>query len=108
MLGVVGISLTDFDQLDWPQVESISSAYQNKEQEVRQTTWEQTRQLMLVTIRPHLKKGTKISPQDILKFPWDSGSGDNILSEEDAQATAQKLNDYWEKLDKKKNRDVEQ
>jgi len=44
--------------------------------------WERTRWLAAVTLQPHAKKGTRLKPTDIAKFPWDKkakGKSDNKL-----------------------------
>ena len=101
MIGAVGLSPTAFDELDWSQVESISAAYHSKEDKVFRTGWEQTRQIMLVTIRPHLKKGVKLKLTDVLEFPWEKTATEEILSPEQAVETAKDLNKFWERLDQK-------
>lgn len=108
MIGVVGMSLTDFDTLIWPQVEAISTAYHAREERESQRSWEQTRMIMWQVIRPHLKKGAKLYPKDVLPFSWDASAAPALQDEASAQQTAKELDDFWERLDKKKNRDVEQ
>jgi len=44
-------------------------ALQVHEQEKQE--WERVRWLAAVLLQPHAKKGTRIKPTDIAKFPWD-------------------------------------
>jgi hypothetical protein len=44
--------------------------YELEEQRQRQE-WERTRWLAMITITPHVKKGSVKKPQDITRFPWE-------------------------------------
>lgn len=60
------------------------------EQTREQQQWERTRWLAAVVLQPHAKKGTRIKPTDIAKFPWDK----KAKSKGDAQLLAATLKQW--------------
>jgi hypothetical protein len=49
----------------------MQKAYFKKEQTKTQESWEQTRWLATLFLQPHMKKGKKLKPTDLAKFPWE-------------------------------------
>lgn len=43
----------------------------NREESYRKEEWERWRWSTSVLITPHLKKGRKVGPRDLIEFPWE-------------------------------------
>ncbi len=55
--------------------------------------WERTRWAAMVSMQPHLKKGTTLKPTDLIKFEWDK------KKQEAKQTTAEEKAAKWAKWD---------
>lgn len=55
---------------------------------------------MWTTLLPHQKKGQKLKPSDVLKFPWEEQRKNKVLSKEEKERLAAEI---WAKVDAKKN-----
>tara|TARA_R110002020_G_scaffold154529_8_gene334424 strand:- start:1320 stop:1625 length:306 start_codon:yes stop_codon:yes gene_type:complete len=49
----------------------MQKAYYKKEQQKTQESWEQTRWIAAVLLQPHMKKGKRMKPTELVKFPWE-------------------------------------
>jgi len=59
-----------------------AEGFQDLQQYKQREHWERTRWLAAIVLQPHAKKGTRIKPTDIAKFPWEKKQqtkGDNRL-----------------------------
>lgn len=70
-LGYLGWSIDQF----WDALpREFMNAYRGKlasEERQHRTTWEASRWVAAVLLGPHLKKGSKLNPTDLAKFPWE-------------------------------------
>lgn len=69
--------------------------------------WERTRWLAGMNIQPHLKKGTKMKPTDLCRFPWDPKPKSSKLDEKQKRLNAEaflNLKKRKEKLKKEKEK----
>lgn len=49
----------------------MQKAHHKKVQQKTQESWEQTRWIAAVLLQPHMKKGKRMKPTDLVKFPWE-------------------------------------
>ena len=58
--------------------------------------WEQTRQLMWACMAPHQKKGSNLTPQKLMPFPWEKDA--DIVQKEELEALkaqVEKQQEWW-------------
>ena len=48
-----------------------AQGFHDLEENRERQQWERTRWLGALLLQPHAKKGTRMKPTDIAKFPWD-------------------------------------
>lgn len=71
-VGKAGIPITDVYALEVDELSEILRAWSDKEDAEYKDRWERTRFLALTALLPYQKKGKRLRPTDIAKFPWDS------------------------------------
>ncbi|PKO97075.1 MAG: hypothetical protein CVU12_02055 [Bacteroidetes bacterium HGW-Bacteroidetes-7] len=80
-LGVIGLSLKDFDSLTPSEFEEIYKAYDNYQTQVNKLTqrsaWMRTRFIAKSIFQVHSKK--VIKDQDILEFDWEKTQEQNTI-----------------------------
>lgn len=69
-VGVVGLSLTDFEALTPGECDAVCGAYHNASDVRERAAWERTRMTAYSAASPYLKH--KTSPQKFLPLPWDN------------------------------------
>ena len=91
--GEVGLNIDYFYSLTPREFSNILTGYRKKEDEAFKDRWQQTRMLMHTMVLPNLKKGQKLSPQQLLEFPWET-------KENKTQSKHQKKNneDFWNRV----------
>ncbi|MDE5726664.1 MAG: hypothetical protein K2H94_00885 [Duncaniella sp.] len=70
-VGCIGMSHDDFCKCTFGEFESICKAWREMAERQNRDAWERTRTMATLTIQPHLKKGCKITPEQLLPLPWD-------------------------------------
>lgn len=45
--------------------------FRRKQEWLQQQEWERSRWLATLMMQPHLKKGSKLKPTDLVVFPWE-------------------------------------
>lgn len=68
-VGCVGMSLDDFCALDFDEFEAVTRAWTEMRESQERQEWERMRMLATIGIQPHAKK--KLTPAQLLPFPWD-------------------------------------
>jgi hypothetical protein len=53
--------------------------------------WERIRWQTSVLLSPHMKKGSKMKPKDLIEFPWEAEKKKPKMSKEDAMKVIHKL-----------------
>ena len=53
--------------------------------------WEQTRWLATSLITPHLKKGKRLKPSDLIKFPWENETVDPAPSKHEREESLRRI-----------------
>lgn len=69
-VGTIGMSLADWSTLSPDEYEAVCKAYNERVTQQGQEDWERARTLALFVCQPYSKK--RLSPSDIIKFPWDN------------------------------------
>tara|TARA_R110000796_G_scaffold153325_3_gene269859 strand:+ start:216 stop:437 length:222 start_codon:yes stop_codon:yes gene_type:complete len=64
-----------------PELELVALGRQKALQEHEQSEWERTRWLACCMLQPHAKKGRKLKPSDLMKFPWDKKEKETTADE---------------------------
>ena len=65
------MSHDDFCRCTFGEFESICKAWRERIEGQNREAWERARTIAAIIIQPHLKKGSKITPQQLLPLPWD-------------------------------------
>lgn len=99
--------MAEFEALSFKSFYTISKAYNNKCQRALQLSWEQTRNLMWTNLLPHQKKGSNLKPQDVLQFTWEQ-ENKQVLTPQEQQQQLLEAKAFWDKVDSKKDGEVEQ
>lgn len=68
-LGCIHLSYDDFCRLTPVEFEHVYKEYRDKLEIDRKDDWARMRMLAAIVVQPHLKK--KITPQQLLPFPWE-------------------------------------
>jgi hypothetical protein len=85
--------------LSFKQWHNISKGYYDKIERQTRLQWETTRMLMYVTLLPHKKKGSDLTPQEMFPFNWDTENNLNKVVD------IPKVEDVLESKKRWKNRD---
>ena len=82
----------------------MQKAFYKKQEQRTQESWEQTRWLATFVLQPHMKKGKKLQPKDLAKFPWETDKEQKTKREE-IEAQMKYAVELYNKIDngKKKN-----
>ncbi len=91
-VGVIGMRLDDFDAMTLREFEAVADAHREHNEGIMRDAWERMRLHAGIVIQPHCKK--KLSPKDLLSFPWDKKkSADEVpqLSREEHEARFRRL-----------------
>ena len=67
------MSVSDVYLLDVEELGCIIKAWSEREESLYRDRWERTRFMAHCFLSPYQKKGKKLKPTDIVRFPWDSG-----------------------------------
>lgn len=94
--GRMGMSISYLYSLTPRQFDNIQQGWNANLEMSTKTSWEQTRKLFEVIIRPHLKDKNKTA-FDLLPFPWDIKEKE---SEEKEQESFEEMADRWSEIDK--------
>ena len=64
------MSLSDFEALSPVEFRAVCERYRQAEEERLHDRWERMRLLATIVVQPSLRK--KMTPRQLLKFPWDT------------------------------------
>lgn len=68
-LGVVGMRLADFCQLSPDEFSAVCEAFAQRQDALREDSWEMMRLHASISVQPHLTK--RVTPAQLLPLPWD-------------------------------------
>ena len=69
-VGNIGLPYNDFCGLTPEEFGHVYEAYSSQREADRKDSWERARLMTTIMIQPHLKK--KLTPQQLLRLPWDA------------------------------------
>lgn len=87
-VGCIGMSHDDFCKCTFGEFESICKAWREMTERESREAWERARTIAAILIQPHVKKGNKVTPQQLISLPWDkkqkrrSGKTPELTAEE--------------------------
>lgn len=64
-----GLSFRDFCRLTFDEMEEVLRVSRERREQTMRDEWERMRMHAVMTMQPHCKK--RLSPQTLLKFPWE-------------------------------------
>lgn len=70
-VGCIGMSHDDFCKCTFDEFESICKAWRDMNDRENREAWERARTIATILIQPHVKKGNKVTPQQLISLPWD-------------------------------------
>jgi hypothetical protein len=70
-LGCIHLTYDDFCRLGFEEFAAVFKAYADQRDAAYRDRWERMRLLASIVIQPHLAKNAKITPERLLRFPWD-------------------------------------
>lgn len=80
-MGILGLSLEDFEALTPDEFSAVAAAGKRKGEE----EWERTRALACWMLQPYAGKGKSIRPEDLVRFPWEEREGGERRQEESVE-----------------------
>ena len=105
-MGEIGLSIKQFDDLDWRQLNNIITGYFKRLDRETKQSWHQARMIMWATLLPHQKKNSNLKPEDVMPLPWDNKETEVEFKQASAE-DIKKSFEFWNKQDSK-NREIEQ
>lgn len=83
----------------------MQKAYYKKEQQRSQEAWDQTRWLATFVLQPHMKKGKRLKPTDLAKFPWDQKQNKTKQTREEIEHQIEYTVELYKKINDGKKKD---
>ena len=83
------MSRDDFCACYLDEFEAIAKAWRERQEIKSQELWEQCRMLATISIQPHVKR--RITPKQLLPFPWDRKASEAKRSAEDKLTPEERL-----------------
>lgn len=93
--GEIGLAIDYFYSLTPREFNNILVGYRLKEENDFKNGWEQTRMLMHTMVLPNLKKGSKVTPMQLLPFDWDNKVKPKPVMD---KVDTKKRQDFWNKV----------
>lgn len=88
-LGCIGLSYDDFCGLTPSCFDAVYKAYTEKLEDAERIAWSRMRLQTCISIQPHIRK--RLSPAELIKFPWEAEDAKEDVSKEDALKRFTKL-----------------
>ncbi len=95
-LGCVGLSFDDFCRCTVQEFESICKAYHDQREAEYKERWEQTRAVVVASLRPHLKGHPPV--RKIFPLPWDNEMVKEVRSKAMPSLTSEESKARFERL----------
>lgn len=70
-MGALRLSPSAFWSMTFDEISLAMDGYHEIEEYHQRFEWERTRWLGTMIMQPHLKKGRKLAPKDVMQFPWE-------------------------------------
>jgi len=94
-MGVLRLSPSAFWSMTFAEISLALDGHREVEEYRERYAWERVRWLGAMTFQPHLKKGRKLAPKDLMQFPWERPEKNrhNLTKEELKQRILER--DQW-------------
>lgn len=69
------MDLATVERMTLPMLAHAVQGWEDVEQRRAREAWERTRWHACALLQPHMKKGKKLRPSDLIRFPWDAKKG---------------------------------
>jgi hypothetical protein len=76
--GEMGIMPNDWELLSPEYFMIRLSGLRNAQTSIYRQEWERSRWTAFILLSPHIKKNAKMSPQNLITFPWESDQEESI------------------------------
>jgi len=95
-MGVLHLSPSSFWSMTFGELSLALEANRETEEMKERFEWERTRWLATIYMQPHLRKGRKLRPKDLMQFPWErpQRNANNLTKEQLLQAIKER--DEWQ------------
>jgi len=95
-LGRLRFSPSAFYDMTFVEFCAAAQGNAKDEEQKQQMEWERTRWLGSMIMQPHLKKGRKLQPKDLMQFPWEKpkAKAEKLTKEELRQRILER--DQWQ------------
>ena len=83
-MGVLHLSPSAFWEMTFGELSLALEANRETAEMLERFEWERTRWLATIFMQPHLKKGRKLRPKELMQFPWEKPkrNKDNLSTEQ--------------------------
>lgn len=102
---MIGLMPSEFWDLLPRQFFLMQKAYHKKVEQKTIESWEQTRWLAAVMMQPHMKKGARIKPTDIAKFPWEKNTNKTKQTRKEVEEEIEYTLQLYQKIHGSKKKD---
>ena len=69
------MDLATVEKMTLPLLGAAIKGWEEVEQRRTREAWEMTRWQACALLQPHMSKGKKLRPSDLIRFPWEKGKG---------------------------------
>ena len=95
-MGILRLSPFAFWSMTFGEISLALDANRENEEMRERMEWERTRWLGSMILQPHLKKGRKLRPKDLMQFPWERPKQNALNLTQEELITRIKARDEWQ------------
>jgi hypothetical protein len=95
-MGILRLSPSAFWSMTFGEISLALDANREQEEMRERMQWERTRWLGSMIMQPHLKKGRKLRPKDLMQFPWEKPKQNALNLTHEELIARIKARDEWQ------------
>jgi hypothetical protein len=95
-MGILRLSPSAFWSMTFGEISLALDANRESEEMRERMEWERTRWLGSMIMQPHLKKGRKLRPKDLMQFPWEKPKQNALNLTHEELIARIKARDEWQ------------
>ena len=95
-MGILRLSPSAFWSMTFGEISLALDANRESEEMRERMEWERTRWLGSIIMQPHLKKGRKLRPKDLMQFPWEKPKQNALNLTHEELIARIKARDEWQ------------
>ena len=95
-MGILRLSPFAFWSMTFGEISLALDANRESEEMRERMEWERTRWLGSMIMQPHLKKGRKLRPKDLMQFPWEKPKQNALNLTQEELIARIKARDEWQ------------